>query len=440
MKGKSFVLKSSKKWVRYLLSVGVPAAIIVLMMPLRSWVTVTDVMLLGVACVTLIGFCYGKSEAILASLISVFCVDFLFVQPYYTLAAHNLDYFVSFGVMLAVGVFIAQLAERNRLEFHRAKQLLNQMRLLYRIARSLSRASSWSEQKEAVELVLRNGLGVPFSILLNGESELKSDDVNGIYVSHGQIIFCAYAPLNKQQHRILGLCARMLSQAYANHCAQLAQQDAERLKEREEIRANLLRSIGHDLRTPLGTIMGASSLIMDESIALTKEQYREQATNIYQQSLILKHQIDKMLQLSRIRDLQTTNDWMRLPSADLMSAAFARSKAQLTADFQLQINAEFLEGDGALLEVALSNLIDNATLHGYAPYLIRFDNQASHFSITVENTMGHIGVNKADSGTGLGLQICDAIAKLHNGSFRFQSDTNGVSASIQWEARKCNES
>lgn len=323
-------MNTSKKWTRLLLALLIPAGVILLALPLRSFISVSDVMLLGVACVTFSGFRYGKAEAMLSSIVSVVFVDVLFVQPYYTLAVHNFEYFVSFGVMLAVGVFIAQLAQRNQLV---------------------------EQEKQATV----------------------------------------------------------------------------RLKEREEIRANLLRSIGHDLRTPLGTIMGASSLIMDDQIPLSKDQYREQATNIYQQSLILKNQIDKMLELSRIRDLQTTNDWLNLPSEDLVSAAFARTKAKQNESFQVTQQVEFIRGDSALLEVALANLIDNATRHGTAPYHIYLERESSVFSIRVTNHIDRVNIASADSGTGLGLLICDAIAKLHNGEFSYQHDAQFFEAQIRWK-------
>ena len=323
-------MSTSKKWSRIMLALLIPAGVILLALPLRSFISVSDVMLLGVACVTYSGFRYGKAEAMLSSVVSVVFVDVLFVQPYYTLAVHNFEYFVSFGVMLAVGVFIAQLAQRNQL-------------------------------------------------------------------------------------------------------VELEKQATVRLKEREEIRANLLRSIGHDLRSPLGTIMGASSLIMDDQIPLSKEQYREQATNIYQQSLILKNQIDKMLELSRIRDLQTTNDWLNLPSEDLVSAAFARTKASQNEAFQVTRQVEFIKGDGALLEVALANLIDNATRHGVAPFQITLEQQASEFCIRVCNRIDRVSVARPDSGTGLGLLICDAIAKLHNGAFYYQQGSHDFEAVIRWK-------
>ncbi|WP_425641346.1 sensor histidine kinase [Marinomonas gallaica] len=322
--------KFTKPWMQYIVSAGVPAGIILLALPLRQYVTVSDVMLLGVACVTFIGFRFGKSEAIVASVTSVLFVDVLFVDPYYTLAVHNFDYFVSFGVMLAVGVFIAQLAQRNQI-------------------------------------------------------------------------------------------------------VELEKQATMRLKEREEIRANLLRSIGHDLRTPLGTVMGASSLLMEDSIVLSKSQQQEQISNIYQQSLILKNQIDKMLELSRIRDLQTTSDWLTLPCVDLVSSAFVRIKASQIDGFSVDYGVDSVKGDSALLEIALANLIDNASRHGSAPCKIQFSRIQTAYCLEVINGLGEQNTPQTDSGNGLGFLICDAIAKLHGGEFLFQKQSNQVSARICWE-------
>lgn len=316
---------------RYGLALIAATGLQLITIPVRDFLTVSDVMLLGVACVTFFAFRFGKAEAIVASITSVLLVDVFHVQPYYTLAVHNIDYFVSFCVMLAVGIFIAQLAQQNR--------------------------------------------------------------------------------LSEQERR-----------------------EAERLKDRESIRANLLRSIGHDLRTPLGTIMGASSLISDETLQLPPHRYQEQARNIYQQSLILKNQIDKMLELSRIRDLESTHIWSEVPAEDLVSAALARSNQEARDKFIIHCHVDSLIADSALIEIALANLIDNAFVHGEPPFEIHLFKHGGAYQVRVCNSPCQRPLKRQDAGTGLGLLICDAVAKLHNGRFEFNNDGSVVTATLIWNA------
>lgn len=429
---KAMDLHMPKHFSRYLISVFIPVSVLMLMSLLRSVVTVTDVMLIGVACVTLIGFRYGQGEAIVASLVSVLIVDIFFVEPYYTLAVHNFDYLLSFFVMLAVGIFIAQLAERNRMEFKRAHQLLLQIKLLYRVARGLGRNSQWQKQVDVVSNTLKKGIGRELRIGLTKDLSEASEDKKASLITYGKVFIETPMLSSRQSVRTLGLCARMLNQAYERYSAQEEKQAVERFKEREVIRANLLRSIGHDLRTPLGTIMGASSLLLDEELSLSPTQYQEQAANIYQQSLILKNQIDKMLELSRIRDLATTNDWLTVPSEDLISAAFARTKVQAREQFEVVRHIDFIKGDSALLEVALANLIDNALHHGRAPFFIDVNGHNGDFVVTVINDKGVDKPNRTDSGTGLGLLICDAVAKLHDGLFSYQQKNQQFIATLSW--------
>lgn len=428
-------LNTSNTLFRYTLASLLPAVILLLALPLRPVTSVSDIMLLGVACVTFLGFRFGKGEAITASFVSVLLVDVLYVDPYYTLAVHNFDYLVSFCVMLAVGVFIAQLAQRNRSEFARAHQLLLQLKLSYRVARGLSRHSDWAKQVEVTRTALHKGLAGSIDIGLLQALDTERDTSRTL-VTHGKVYIKAPLVQSRQNIRTLGLSARMLNQSYENHLVQSERQSAERFKDREVIRANLLRSIGHDLRTPLGTVMGASSMMMDDQVILTTEQMREQAANIYQQSLILKNQIDKMLELSRIRDLATTNDWSQIPTHDLISAAFARTKGQASDQFQIDAQVHNIKGDGALLEIAIANLIDNAIYHGAPRYCLEVKElrEASEvrYLIAVSNQVVTPSKKRPDSGTGLGLLICDAIAKLHDGEFCYAQTEGLVRAELMW--------
>ena len=101
--------------------------------------------------------------------------------------------------------------------------------------------------------------------------------------------------------------------------------------ELEHSRAMLLRSISHDLRTPLATIMGASSMLADNELALSTSEIREQAANIYRQSSLLSEHFDKVMELSRVQQPQQTLRLARLDVADVVSAAIGRREQLLLA-------------------------------------------------------------------------------------------------------------
>lgn len=135
--------------------------------------------------------------------------------------------------------------------------------------------------------------------------------------------------------------------------------------ELEHSRAMMLRSISHDLRTPLATIMGASSMLADKELQLSEAEVREQAGNIYRQSSLLSEHFDKVMELSRVQQPQSTMQLESLAVTDVISAAIARRAALLAKQpFNVQLSTADCFADATLLEIALANMLENAVKHG----------------------------------------------------------------------------
>ena len=205
--------------------------------------------------------------------------------------------------------------------------------------------------------------------------------------------------------------------------------------ELEHSRAMMLRSISHDLRTPLATIMGASSMLADKELQLSEAEVREQAGNIYRQSSLLSEHFDKVMELSRVQQPQSTMQLESLAVTDVISAAIARRAALLaTQPFDVQLSTADCFADATLLEIALANMLENAVKHGQAPVSINFTRQNGHFMLSVCNAAAPKRNVQRDSGTGLGTAICKAVMHLHNGDFSLQHDTEHacVTALLRW--------
>lgn len=150
--------------------------------------------------------------------------------------------------------------------------------------------------------------------------------------------------------------------------------------ELEHSRAMMLRSISHDLRTPLATIMGASSMLADKELKLSEAEVHEQAGNIYRQSSLLSEHFDKVMELSRVQQPQSTMQVELVAVTDVISAAIARRAALLaTQPFDVQLSSADCFADASLLEIALANMLENAVKHGVAPVSIGFTRQNGHF-------------------------------------------------------------
>lgn len=174
----------------------------------------------------------------------------------------------------------------------------------------------------------------------------------------------------------------------------------------EHSRAMMLRSISHDLRTPLATIMGASSMLADKELQLSEAEVREQAGNIYRQSNLLSEHFDKVMELSRVQQPQSTMQLESLAVTDVISAAIARRSALLaTQPFDVQLSTADCFADATLLEIALANMLENAAKHGQAPVSINFTRQNGHFMLSVCNAAAPKRSAQRDGGTGLGTAI-----------------------------------
>lgn len=336
-------------WQLLLLAFVVPLLIALMLLPARALATTTDVAMLQLLWVTWVAQYAGQRWAIICTVNSVLLLNFLFVEPYYTLFVHHGDYLITFIVMLLLGIFIGRISGRLRLELARAKKHMRQRQLL------------------------------------SGKTRQ----------------------------------ARMRA-------------------ELEHSRAMMLRSISHDLRTPLATIMGASSMLADKDLPLSEAQIREQANNIYRQSTLLSQHFDKVMELSRVQQPQSSMQVETLAVSEVISGAIARRAALLAEQpFNMQIATPDCVADATLLEIALANMLENAVKHGQQPICIEFAEHDNQFSLSVTNAMVSQSPAQAsaqrDSGTGLGTAICQAVMHLHNGSFSTQANA----ATARFVARLC---
>ena len=227
-----------KLWQLLLLTFAVPLLIALMLLPARALATTTDVAMLQLLWVTWVAQYAGQRWAIICTVNSVLLLNFMFVEPYYTLFVHQGDYLITFIVMLLLGIFIGRISGRLRLELARAKKHMRQRQLL---------SGKTRQAKMQAEL--------------------------------------------------------------------------------EHSRAMMLRSISHDLRTPLATIMGASSMLADQDLPLSEAQIREQANNIYRQSTLLSQHFDKVMELSRVQQPQSSMQLEPVALTEVISAAIARRAA-----------------------------------------------------------------------------------------------------------------
>lgn len=207
-------------------------------------------------------------------------------------------------------------------------------------------------------------------------------------------------------------------------------------KEREQLRATLLSSISHDLRTPLSTMIGSVSSLIDLSDSLSAVQRNELLGNTLSEARRLDRYIQKLLDMTRLGrgELTLDRDWIGLD--DIISVVMRRAEALMDRqqlELDLPQDLPLLHVHPALIEQALFNVLENAIRFSPPGEVIRISARREGDQIHIEVHDNGPGIAPADrenvfdmfhtfshgdqfdAGTGLGLAICRSIMGAHGG-------------------------
>lgn len=218
--------------------------------------------------------------------------------------------------------------------------------------------------------------------------------------------------------------------------------------EKEKMRANLLRAVSHDLRTPLTGIIGASSSYLENENDLNKGEKRELVQNIQNDADWLLHMVENLLSVTRI-NAQTANVSKSLESVEevVSEAAIQIRKRFPGAEIKVSVPDEVLMimMDAILIQQVLMNLLENAVTHAKSTKPIELCVKREKDMVSFHIIDFGIGIpterlstlfdgstynptNRADSskGMGIGLSICKTIVLAHGGIIDGKNHQNGA--------------
>ena len=218
--------------------------------------------------------------------------------------------------------------------------------------------------------------------------------------------------------------------------------------EKEHMRANLLRAVSHDLRTPLTTIYGSCSAVMENYDSLSKEQQLKLLGEMRQDSEWLIRMVENLLSVTRIDagNVQLTKHPTVLE--ELIDAVLVKFRKHCPAQtVTVEIPEDFISipMDAILIEQVLINILENAVDHAIGMTELKL-------SVTIENNLAifcisdngcGIPADRIDkiftgyldrdqtpadgsrSNMGIGLSVCAAIIKAHNGEIHARNNASG---------------
>lgn len=216
--------------------------------------------------------------------------------------------------------------------------------------------------------------------------------------------------------------------------------------EKERVRANLLRAISHDLRTPLTSISGALTIAIEDD-SLNRDALIELLSGAKDDADWLNRMVTNILSITRINSAVTLGKTEEMPEEIIASAisSFKKQHPDIEIDVSVPEDPVFIPVDPMLIEQVLINLMENAAVHGVTTTKISIivktvdsgveiavnDNGRGIDKTTLKELFKASGVlDKGHSsdetrGMGIGLLLCRTIVEAHGGAIYAKNLKNG---------------
>ena len=216
--------------------------------------------------------------------------------------------------------------------------------------------------------------------------------------------------------------------------------------EREKMYADLLRAVSHDIRTPLTGIVGATNVLLEQENTLTPEQRHELIRNANEEAQWLIRIVENLLSITRIGGDEAKVNKTPEAAEEIIEGAVGKFTRRWGTDIPVEVHLpeEFLlvPMDPLLMEQVLTNLMENAVLHGkttrhitvtlcrsgdWARFIVEDDGQGiapdrlEHlFDGTLQGQQGDRGRSM-----GIGLSVCRTVVRAHGGRIRGENREEG---------------
>ena len=382
--------------------------------------------------------------SLIFSVCSVLVFNFLFIQPVFTFNAYGSGYPVTFAIMLLSALITGNLMTRVKqqaraasIQAYRTGILLETNRRLQnaddreaiielssrQMTRLLDRAIIFYEAEDGKLLEPRafgDDAGTDLSKYLTHEEKAVAEWVqknnkhagattdtlpgsNGLYLAvrsdenvHGVIGICLEkTKLETFEKELMISMLDEIGLALEKDQIAAKQKEAELKAQREEFRANLLRSISHDLRTPLTSISGNAGVLRQNSDHLSEEKKQELYTDIYDDAMWLINLVENLLSVTRIE-----NGTMKIEKEPeiveevILEAVKHIDRRKNEHHIQIHMDDDMMmaDMDARLMIQVIINLVDNA---------IKYTKEGSNIDISAVKKGRKVVIEVSDDGEGI---------------------------------------
>ncbi len=430
---------------RYGVSLLMVAIVTLFGFPTRDLISPINLVMFYLLTIVAAAVYLGRGPSVVATITSVLAFDFFFVPPYLTFAVSDVEYFLTFGVLLIVGLVVSDLAVRLREQVVLVQRRESETTELYEFSRDLSAAAGWQDILQSAIKHVGQTFNRQAALFLPEGEELKlsassrdfqlDDNARAVAVwsfqhkepagrgtdtlpaapirclplktARGVVGVLAVQPkdrgdeLTPEQRRLLESFASQT--ALAVERAQLDEQArrAQLLQATEKLQTALLDSISHDLRTPLVSITGALSTLQEENSHLDPATRRNLVETALGEAERLNHLVGNLLDITRIEGGAIRLKQELYDVQDVIGSALDRLADRLQ-DRKVVVDLPpalpLVPMDFALILQVLVNLLDNALKYSFPDTPIEVSARALDHSLQIQISDRGIGIPRQDLG------------------------------------------
>lgn len=434
------------------------------------WVDLGNVAMVYLLAVVLVAAKFGRGPAVMATVLGFVTYAFFIVgSP----ALSDFRYVPTFLGVLFVGLIVSSMTSQLRGEAVATHLREKRSQALYLLSRGLAAAEGRANVAAVVREDLRSTFGCACQILewtFHGLVPCPRNDVGIVLTPEetsraeialrertvydtGRVLFMPMVVANvsvgvlclqglDDEHLAAAASFRLL-EAFANNAAialhrLMVGDDARATQQRadeERLRNVMLSSMSHDFRTPLASITGAVTTLIDSSSRLDEPTRMDLMHSIREDAEFLERQIRNMLDLTKLESGSLRVHRELHPVDEVVGGAMTRAEKMLegrAVEIDVSPDLPMVAIDALLIEQLLVNLIENSARHApsWSPIEVAAHQVGDRIRLMVADRgpgiprgqhervfekFYRLGNSSRSAGAGLGLAICKAIAQLHGG-------------------------